>query len=166
MAHGSLSHGWFTAFVFAGAFGCYLLLAGSLTGTELAAAIVSAAAVAGFTTIQRLYQRRPLTLTRPPARLLLRTLAAFVTDTGHVGLALFRALAGSTTGAATWQQFYPGGQNPHDAGRRALVTLFTSMAPNGLVLDLRPSALSEADAGLLLHRLVPASPLLNKDWPA
>ena len=161
-----MSHSWFAALAFAGAFGFYLLLAGSLTWTELAAAVPVAAVVAAFMTVQRLRQDRPVTLIKPPAKVLLGTLASLVTDTGRVGLALLRAIPESVGGKATWQPFHPGSRSPRDAGRRALVTLLTSLAPNGFVLDLRPSALTEADGGMLLHRLVPASPLSDADWPA
>ena len=159
-------HSWFAASAFAGAFGFYLLLAGRLAWTELAAAVPCAGTVAAFMAIQRLRQARPVSPGRPPAAMLLGTLASLVTDTGRVSLALLRAMLGPVGGEASWQPFHPGGRRPRDAGRRALVALLTSLAPNGFVLDLRPSALPEADHGLLLHRLVPAPPLRDADWPA
>jgi hypothetical protein len=90
-----------------------------------------------------------------------------LTDTVRVGAVLVRTLAGrASNGVARWQAFHPGGRSAVDAGRRALVTVLTSAAPNGFVLDIRPSALPEADHGLLLHRLAPAPALTGRDWPA
>ena len=161
-----VADGWFAAVAFAVMFGFYLLLAGSLNWTELAAAVACAAAVSAFMTLQRACQARPITLALPPARVLCGTLASLLMDSGRVGFVLLRAIGSRAGGNASWQGFHPGGRNPDDAGRRALVTLLTSLAPNGFVLDLRPSALPEADHGLLLHRLSPAPPLSGKDWPS
>ena len=157
---------WFAVLAFAGSFGFYLLLAGSVSWTELVAAVTCGLAVAGFMTVQRLRMTRPITLPRPPARLVLHTLASLLMDTGRVGFALLRVLVGPVRGRADWQRFHLGGRNPRDAGRRGLVTLLTSLAPNGFVLDLRPSALPEADRGLLVHQLVPTPPLSDPEWPA
>jgi len=154
---------WFAVLVFGLSFGCYLMLAGNVSWTEGGAGLVVATATGGFVLTRRLQQRRPLALKLPPNRMLVGTLVSLVTDTARVGLAL---LGSRSHGAASWQTFHPNGQNPSDTGRRALVTLLTSLAPNGFVLDLRPSALPEADHGLLLHRLVPAKPLSDADWPA
>ena len=159
--------GWLTAAVFAASFGFYMLLAGSLTWTEAVAGLGSAAAVAAYAVIQRREQERRLALRLPPVRALASTAKSLVTDTARVGLALVRALAGGPRrGEAEWQRFHPGGRSPAETGRRALVTLLTSAAPNGFVIDIRPSAAPEAEHALLLHRLAPARPLSGRDWPA
>ena len=154
----------FAVLVFVTSLGSYMLLAGNLAWTEATAGVAVAAAVTGFATAWRLRQGRRIAPVLPPGRVLLGTLASLVTDTLRVGAALLAAPG--ARGAAGWQAFRPGSRSSRNAGRRALVTLLTSAAPNGIVLDLRPSAMPEVDNGLLLHRLVPAPPLSGADWPA
>ena len=153
--------------VFTISFGSYLLLAGDLTWTEVAAGTAVAGTVAGFTTVSRQCQARPLFVPLPPARVLAGTLASMAKDTARVGIALVGvSIHGGLGGALSWQAFHPGGKSPRDAGRRALVTLLASLAPNSFVVDLRPSALPDADHALLMHTLATATPLSGKDWPA
>ncbi len=157
---------WFAVLTFAAMLPAYLLLAGSLSWTEGVAGVAAAGVAAGFMTIEWMRASRAVRLPAPPGRWVLGVLASLVTDTWRVGVALGRALAGGAGGTETWQAFHPGGVRPRDAGRRALVTIGTSMAPNGFVLDVRPSALPEAEHALLLHRLAPAPALSGADWPA
>ncbi len=155
------------ALAFAAALGGYLLLAGSLTWTEAAAALAVAGAVAGFVAMQTLRQDRPVAAPLPPPRALGAALASLAADTVRVGAALARAVAGRPgDGEARWQAFDPGADSAGDAGRRALVTVLTSLAPNGFVLDIAPSSLPEAGHAMLLHRLAPAPPLSGRYWPA
>ena len=152
---------------FGASLGGYLLLAGSLTATEWAAAIPVSVSIAAFATILRMRRDRVIALHVPPAAVLSASAWALAADSVRVGVVLLRAVAGRRPGGhASWQAFHPGGGSPADAGRRALVAMLTSVAPNGFVLDLRPSALPEADQGLLLHRLAPAPSLSGRDWPA
>ncbi len=161
-----MSIAWFALLSFGALLPAYLLLAGSLSWTESVAGVAAAGVSAGFMTIERLRGARGVMLPVPPGRWAASVLASLVTDTWRVGAALVGALAGGMSGAESWQAFRPGGVRSSDAGRRALVTLATSLAPNGFVLDVRPSALPEAEHGLLLHRLAPASPVSGADWPA
>ena len=160
-----MSNGAFTAAVFVASCGFYLLLAGTANRTELMAAVAVAGAAAAFAWARRRGRERAVALPIPPGRVLARTGLSLATDTARVGGVLLRALASRQAGSASWQRFHPGGRSPRDAGRRAIVTLGTSLAPNGFVLDVRPSALPEAGHGLLLHRLAPAPPCSDAGWP-
>ena len=63
------------------------------------------------------------------------------------------------------QPFRPGRDRPADAGRRSLVTLASSFAPNGFVLDIPPSVLLGDAEILLMHRLAPSPPEPDAEWP-
>jgi hypothetical protein len=56
------------------------------------------------------------------------------------------------------QPFDTGTAAPLDAGRRALVVLGASFAPNGIAVGVAPGA-------LLLHRLDPRPPSPDRGWP-
>lgn len=144
-------------------FACYLLLAGQVSMTEIIAAIPSATAIAAFSLLLHRGAARRFSLRAPWLRILGRTSAALVGDTLRIGRTLLQVLWRRPQGAvglATRQPFRPGGRDPRSAARRGLVTLATSVAPNGYVLDITP----ERDA-LLLHRLVPVPPQPDRDWP-
>jgi hypothetical protein len=100
---------------------------------------------------------RPLRVRAPWPRILTRVSGALVMDTGRVGLALLRSLARPVTGVASVQRFAPGGSGAQDSGRRAVVILATSLAPNGFVMRVKPDA-------LLVHQLVPAPAGEDLDW--
>ena len=102
-------------------------------------------------------------LPTPPPRAIVRPLAALVSDTGRVGLVLLRALArrpAAAVGGPSPQPLRGAEGSRSDAGRRALVVLGSSLAPNGYVLDG-----SWPEQTLLLHRLSPAKPETDPDWP-
>ncbi len=88
-------------------------------------------------------------------------------DTWRVGRVLLRTLAPGQAHAARTapgmlqiQPFRRGSDDPAEAGRRALVTLGLSLAPNGYVVDFATGS------GLLIHRLQPVPPQPDQDWPA
>ena len=58
------------------------------------------------------------------------------------------------------QPFRRGGDGPAAAARRALVTLGLSVAPNGYVLEI-----GDNQDDLSLHRLSPALPRPDPEWP-
>ena len=154
------------AFVVSGGF--YLLLAGALSTNELISSAVVAVASAGLAAILRLREERQLRLPMPPLHFLLSPVAALFTDAGRVGLALVRAILHRPAhdyGSISPQPFHAAAQpqdpQPQDRGRRALVMLATSLAPNGYVLDQSPG-----EARLLMHRLAPARPSDDTEWPA
>jgi hypothetical protein len=145
------------------ALGCYFLLAGSLAWTEAIAAAPVAVAVAAFVWRQDRLGKRIVALP-PPRRALAAALATLVPDTLRVGAVLARALVERPRGGeAAWQAFRAGGPDAIDAGRRAVVTVLASMAPNGFVLEF---AATGGDHGLLLHRLASAPPVSGEDWPS
>jgi len=148
---------------FLAAAGFYLLLAGSLSRNELITAGVVAAAFAILVVVLRLRQETRLGLPIPPLTAMLRPILALLTDSGRVGAVLLRVVARRPEGGygtITPQPFRPGGSTPEDAGRRGLVTLGSSLAPNGYVLEWSPSQ----DA-LLMHRLAAVSSSENTEWP-
>lgn len=149
--------------VFAVSAGVYLLLAGQLSGTELLTAGIVAVAFTLLAVVLRLRHDRQVRLPWPPARALLHPLASLLLDSGRVGLMLLRAILrgpAGVSGTVSQQPFRRGGRDPRDAGRRALVILGTSLAPNGFVLDLPPD-----EENLLMHRLAPAASSRDKEWP-
>ena len=143
--------------------GFYLLLAGSLGRTELIACACVAAGFAGLATVLHLRQERRLRLPMPSWAVLGRLALAVPLDTARVGLVLLRTLRRRPDGQLTAiaaQPFQPGGGDPEDAARRALVILGSSLAPNGFVVELP----GDADA-LCLHRLATAAPSRDARWP-
>lgn len=153
---------------FVSAFGAYLLLAGQASGTEIAAGVPVATLVAAFAVLVHGGDRRRLRLRAPWGRLAWLVCASLLRDGVRVGGVLLRALVapGAVAGTIDAQPFRPGGIDPSDAGRRALVTLASSLAPNGFVLDLAPSLLLREEPRLLVHHLARAAPSPNPDWPA
>ena len=143
--------------------GFYLLLAGSLSLTELIACGAVAIGIAGLATVLHLRQERRLRLSMPPLAALGRLALALPLDTARVGLVLLRTLRRRPDGplvAIAPQPFHPGGDGPEDAARRALVILGSSLAPNGFVVQLPPDA-----QALRMHRLAAAAPRRDTRWP-
>ncbi len=138
----------------------YLLLAGAISTNELLAGIPAAAAASCFAIGLHRVEERRTSLRGPWPRLLLRPLAALLPDAVKAARILLRAIArrpDGPVGLPTRQPFREG-TGPRDAGRRGLVTLATSLAPNGYVLAVGPDA-------LILHRLAPAPPRPDREWP-
>ncbi len=146
----------------------YLILAGSLGIGEVSAGVVVALIVAGAEHVQRRCDVRKLRFEVPWLRLLRRSLVAVGRDTMTVGLALLRAALGrpgAIRSGMARQDFRPGGCQPRERGRRAVVTLAGSLAPNGIVVDVPPSPLLGDASVLLVHRLVPSGPSPDREWP-
>ena len=141
----------------------YLLFAGEVSRSEVLAGAPAAGAAACFTLLQARRERR-LVLPLPRLRFIGRSLAGLVTDTARVGwrllVAVWRRPAGQA-GLIARQRFRPGDDNATDAGRRALVTLGLSIAPNGFAVGLAPG-----EDALLVHRLVAVPADADRDWPA
>ena len=143
--------------------GFYLLLAGSLSRTELIACAGVAVGVAGLATVLHLRQERRLRLSMPPWGAVWRLARAVPLDTTRVGLVLLRTLRRRPEGQLTAiaaQPFLPGSGDAEDAARRALVILGSSLAPNGFVVQLPRDA-----HALCLHRLAAAAPSRDTRWP-
>lgn len=151
----------------------YTFFAGQISLTEVIAG-ASAAALAAICTA-RLHnkQSRHIRLRAPWPKLLLRPLAALVTDTVRVGAILVSALwrrPNGPVGMITKQPFRHAHDKPDsgmgdkdaavDAGRRGLVTLAASVAPNGYVVRIP----HDQDA-LIMHRLAAVAPSEDTAWP-
>jgi hypothetical protein len=139
---------------------CYFLLTGQFSATEWIASVPAALAAAVFVfMVQRVSDRR-LDPQAPGLGLLGRISVALVCDSGRVAWLLWRVMfrrPQAQMGHFTQEDFSAGTDRPEDAGRRGLVILAASLAPNGFVVDLVPGA-------LVLHRLVRVPPP-DAPWP-
>lgn len=144
--------------------GAYLLLAGAASSTELIAGIPTALAASLFAVLLHHLANRQLTLRAPWLRLLARVARSLVSDSVRVGAVLLHSLwrrPPGAVGSQIRQPFRNGDDTPLSAGRRGLVTLGLSLAPNGFVI-----AMPGGEDAILLHRLVPAPPSDDQIWPA
>lgn len=144
--------------------GLYLLLAGQASGSELGAAAVVALLGTGFAASLRHCGGRGLSFAdRPSLRVVGRLLAALAGDSVRVGRVLARvALRGASAspGRVLVQGFRAGADTPRAEGRRALVVLGASLAPNGFVVEV------EAGQDLMrVHHLAPAPAKADRTWP-
>jgi hypothetical protein len=141
----------------------YLFLAGQFSTTEVIAGAPAATMVAAFAALLHRARTRHLRLHAPWPLAIGRPLASLFPDAFRVGAILLSALwrrpAGSA-GLITTQPFRRGDDSADDAGRRGLVTLGASLAPNRYVLGLR----DDQDA-LVMHCLAPAPPRPDREWP-
>jgi hypothetical protein len=140
----------------------YALLAGQISLTEAAAGLIATGLAAGYGVLLHRSGSRVLALSAPWPRMVLRPLAALVPDAWRVGRVLLTVLwrrPEGSVGTRSRQTFRRGGHGGEDAGRRGIVTLALSLAPNGYVLGIGPSDIS-------LHRLAPATPSGDREWPA
>ena len=155
--------GLFAAGIFCALFGLYLVFAGTVGATEIGAGLAATASVAALATAVHRQRTRSLRLL-PPLQLLLRPLLGVVVDSGRVGVVLARAVLRRPAGQAgqvVRQAFRQGGENPADAGRRGLVVLAASLAPNGYVLHI-----PAGEDTMVMHRLAPVPPSPDREWPA
>jgi hypothetical protein len=134
----------------------YLALAGTLSAAEIATGFVAAGCGAALSSLLARLGRRKFSLRAPWPWLMARVLMMLVSDTVKVGAALARASFTRGPGLCLNQPFSPGGEDA--AGRRALVTLLASITPDRFVLDIEQRQLA-------LHRLVPAPPDADPQWP-
>jgi hypothetical protein len=143
---------------------CYLLFAGQVSSQEIAAGLVATAPATGFAVLLHRARSRRMRLRAPWFRLVGRPLAALFPDVVRVGLRLLRALWRPPDGAAGMvarQPFRYGDADAGDAGRRGMTTLALSVAPNGYVMNV-----PAGDDAVLMHRLAPAVPDPDPEWPA
>jgi hypothetical protein len=140
----------------------YAVLAGSKSLHE---ALAGLGAVTAATLLMLVVHRddgRRLLL-RPGIRVIAGPMLSVVTDSVRVGMVLSRAIArrpDGIQGMVSRQAFRSGSETPADAGRRGLVTLAASLAPNGFVLHLP----GEQEV-LVMHHLSPTKPPADRDWP-
>ena len=141
----------------------YFLFAGQLSTTEVVAGLPAATVAAAFAVLMHRARSRDLDLHAPWLRVVVGPLAALIPDAIRVGAVLLSALWRrplGPVGVITKQPFRHGDDSVGDAGRRGLVILSASLAPNGYVLYLP----SNQDA-LITHRLVATTPRPDREWP-
>ena len=130
----------------------YLLFAGQLSTTEAIAGVPVSLGTALYAYALRRTASRPLGLAAPWGRLMLSVAKSIVLDTGRVAAVLIRGGHGTSD-----RQPFHAGAAP-EVGRRALVTLALSLAPNGFVTEIGPDE-------LMLHRLTSHAPNPDRAWP-
>ena len=151
----------------------YWLLAGQLSVTEGIAGAIAVTVAAVFAALAERCADKRFDLHGPWLRVIFVPLAALVTDSAIVARALLQAIfrrPAGAVGAVYHQGFRIGGDGDRDVGRRALVTLAASLAPNGVVVRVlsdedAPGAGAPGAGALLLHRLVAALPRADAEWP-
>jgi hypothetical protein len=141
--------------------GLYLLFAGTLSVTEATAAAAGASLALAFHVAARRCSIFSFAGPVPWARLICRALGTVIRDIVSVAVRLAAAgLTGRPGEGETRQAFDPGDDSPQAERRRAVVTLAASIAPNGYVMGI------ETDPPMLLmHRLAPSAPSLDRTWP-
>ncbi len=140
----------------------YAAFAGSVDTHEILAGIGCLVLVGGLVVVLHRGERRKLAL-RPPLRVFLRVVSALLADTLRVGRVLCAAILRRPDGRAgtiDTVAFRHGDQRPDEAGRRAVVVLAASLAPNGFVLAA-PRGRDE----LVMHRLAPSPDPAGREWP-
>ena len=136
--------------------GLYILFAGTVSVTELIAGLVAVTVTAGLLVALRHEPRRSVRA-RPPVRIVLHSTLAVFADSWHVAWVLLRAILRQVVR----QPFRQGGDDAREAGRRGIVVLAASLAPNGYVLHI-----PNKENALVLHRLAPAPATGDREWPA
>ena len=140
-------------------FALYLLFAGQATGSELCAGALVAMAGAALQIYLHRMGEHPLRLRAPWGRLAARTGMSLARDTLTLGRVLLHASIGRPArGLIQTQGFVVDGTR--EAGRRAVVILAASIAPNGFVTKV-----VAADQTLKLHRLVATPTREDRLWP-
>lgn len=140
----------------------YFGYAGQIASSELITGGVVLILTASLFVVLQRPRTRDLSLRPAWGRLLGHTFLALCKDTAEIASALGRAAwrGAEATGVITLQPFEPGSDTPEASGRRALVTLANSLAPNGYVLRI----LEQREA-LALHRLTRRPPDPDREWP-
>lgn len=143
-------------------FALYLLFAGTIDATEIGTGVVVATLATAFMQFVHVGRQRDLQLL-PPIRVLWRPVLGLVTDSVRVSGMLFRVLwrrPSEQAGTVVRQPFRQGGETARDAGRRGMMTLSASLAPNGYVLHI-----PDGENVVLMHRLAPVPLSRDHEWP-
>jgi len=141
---------------------CYFLFAGQFSIQELTAAALACSVALSFAGIARRTSERRLECMHcsgVSARLMPAIAAQAWVVAGVLSRAILRRPA-DAVGTIYRQPFRHGDDEPTDAGRRALVTLARSVAPEEFVVDI-----PEHGGGLLVHTLSRSRPVKNLEWP-
>jgi hypothetical protein len=142
--------------------GFYFLFAGEMRLTEAIAAVPATAVAMSVAALAQCFAERRYALLGPWGRLVATPCIALVSDSVRVCGILIGAIRrpSGAAGVFSRQPFDTGTCMPKDAGRRGLVTLAASLAPNGYVVDI-----PEGENVLVLHRLVAVPPCPDRKWP-
>jgi hypothetical protein len=141
----------------------YLLLAGQISATEIEAGGPLTILIVTFMLLQRRIARQRMSVPMV-LKAYIRPIATLLPDAFRVGKVILSSLVrrpGAKAGHLLHQPFNPGDRSPPEAGRRAVVELGASLAPNAFVVRLNPE-----DNTLLLHCLHPKSENRDRTWPA
>lgn len=146
-----------TGLGWAAAFALYLLFAGRLGGSEVAAGAALATLATGWAAFVRRCGERSFRGWRAHGRPVLRALAHLAPATLRSGIVLLRVAArGGSPARPMPCAFVRGGRDdPHDCARRATALLIASLAPDSFVLRAAPDR-----SDVLLHGIFgpPADP--------
>jgi hypothetical protein len=137
----------------------YILLAGEISATELAAGSSLAGLIVIFLILQRRVVRRRYS-PAVPLKAFVRPISALLPDAVRVGKILLASLFHpGMTGHLLQQPFTEGTTTPEDVSRRAVAVLGISLAPNAFAICQQKDA-------LLLHCLHPRQATPDPKWPA
>jgi hypothetical protein len=140
----------------------YALFAGEVSLGEVIAGVIATGLALAYGVLAHRFRSRVFAFQGAWIRLVIGPLTALGLDSWRVGQVLFQTLLrrpDGSLGMLSRQPFYPGGNAAPDSGRRGMVTLALSLAPNGYVLGIEES-------DIILHRLAPAAPSTDREWPA
>ncbi|RYC32292.1 hypothetical protein D3273_09700 [Lichenibacterium minor] len=152
-----------TAFwVWLGGAAAYLVLAGQLSPDEIAAAVLLGGLGAGWHFAVMHDGARTFRFERPALRTVGTSFAGLPGATLRVGARLAAALVRPVAGRRVEHDFHRGtADDPRDRGRRAVVVLATSLAPDSYALDL---PLDEET--IVFHALTASGPSRDPRWPS
>ena len=140
----------------------YLVLAGQLSPDEVAAAVLLGGLGAGWHFAVLNDGARRFRFERPALRVIGASLAGLPGATLRVGARLAAALVRPVEGRRVERVFHRGtADDPRDRGRRAVVLLATSLAPDSYALDLPVS-----EETIVFHALTGSSPGGDPRWPS
>ncbi|HEX4765238.1 MAG TPA: hypothetical protein VH414_03080 [Lichenihabitans sp.] len=139
----------------------YLVLAGQVSLDEGVAAIVTGAGGTLLWVLLRRVSDRRFWFDRWSALALARALTGLPAGIFRLGRILLASLHGDVSGRRLEQPFHGGERDdPEEAGRRAIVVLATSLAPNSFVLRV------ERGRDLIaVHGLADQDPRNDPRWP-
>lgn len=144
----------------------YMVLAGQASADEIAAAVLIGGLAAGWHFAVMHDGARRFRFERPALRAVGASSIGLPGATLRVGArlasALVRPVDRSAAGRRVEQPFDRGGaEDARDRGRRAVVVLAASLAPDSYVLDL-----PMGKETIVFHALTEASPSRDPRWPA
>lgn len=148
--------------VWLGGAASYMVLAGQFSGDEVAAGVILGALGAAWHAAVMHDGARRFAFERPALRTVGTALLGFPGATLRVGARLVLALVRPVAGRRIEQPFHRGTvDDPRDRGRRAIVVLATSLAPDSYALNL-PSA----EETITFHAFTAAAPSRDPRWPS